>query len=286
MPTRFCAGAILLGGLWLTACSTLQTTSSRGPTTTAYMQGYTGKDIIEYSVSPSRGSPAGVLNLPPSYSFFGMVATDPAGQIYAFATDGAPNYKILVYPPNSTGAAVPLRTVDISVPYASAFAVGPSGLLYVLQGGNNGGTSVTVYTIGPNGVAVPLHTLQVSTIETLTDVAVDMAGNIYVVGATSPGHSSSPYAIEVMQPRRRELMRLFVASARPLPFLELELILLATSLRTWKPIMGRIVPSRNSRQTLTVRPHQSIPSTFHSKRPTEFTVALFGSMGRGMFLCP
>jgi len=173
------------------------------PATAVYMIGDVDTAINGYSIVPAEsGSLTGTLTYPASYHG-GPLATDSASQMYvAVAVDPIDPLNlgdIFIYPPNSTGAAIPSRTININSYQASALAVDPAGLLYVAI--NTGSAEdapppmVSVYSATASGTATPLRTLQLTGIfpTGAGDIAADAAGNIYVAGYTGTGNVIAVY---------------------------------------------------------------------------------------------
>lgn len=136
----------------------------------------------------------------------GGVAIDSAGNIYV-AEDGGggPAHKdsaeILIFPPGSNGDAPPIRTItgpNTGLMSLQAIALDSHGAIYVTSNderGTNGGVgTIRVFAAGADGDAKPLYTINGPTprhvphmtpIVRLGAIAVDPAGNIYVVAASS-----------------------------------------------------------------------------------------------------
>jgi hypothetical protein len=170
--------------------------------------------ILERSVSPGSDSPIATLILPASCNG-GPFAVDSAGQLYVACFISAFDSQILIYPPASSGAATPSRTIEVSDSYEiTSLTVGATGLLYAGsldfgEGPGNGkwgnwgagGSGVAVYSAEASGLATPLRTIKFASSFNNTreyvfyDVAVDAAGNIYSV--RTPFASGSPGYIDV-----------------------------------------------------------------------------------------
>lgn len=183
-----------------------QLPANTAPATVAYVWGNDDQNqsasgppqtILKYStVSPSSSSPAGTLTLPPLFNGW-PIAVDSFGQLYVggffYPND---NPLILVYPPNSIGAATPSRTIEINGPgEIITLAVGPNGLLYVGIVGTES-IAVAVYSADATGTVAPLRTVQLPYSDSVQylDVVADAAGNIYVAfypvlpGTGPPGY--------------------------------------------------------------------------------------------------
>jgi hypothetical protein len=190
---------IFAGSFCLCGClGTVPPVTSAAPATVAYVWGYNYPDygggnpqtVLEYSaLTPQSSSSIGTLTLPVNpCNFGGSMAVDSEGLLYVacFTNKAAP--QILVYAPNSTGTAAPLRSIQMSNAYYEilTLAVDAGGQLYVgaLENSNSDGGifAVVVYSAGASGPAVPLRTIQLPTNFGLTDVSVDASGNLYVAG--------------------------------------------------------------------------------------------------------
>jgi hypothetical protein len=184
--SKFALLTILVGALCISGCSNLQPSNapSEKPATVAYtLGGPAFNGILEYSTVPTKNtsSSIGSLEFPPSFAG-GTVATDSIGQIYAGGNAGQAE-QILVYPPSTTGASTPFRTINTG--HADALAVDAAGLLYVADSGQDSvPPSVTVYSAAANGSAAPLRTFEMTGFA-LSDIAVDNVGNVYASGIGS-----------------------------------------------------------------------------------------------------
>ena len=194
-------GVILASSIFIVGCSRLTSgsaTPARQSATVAYMIGSPSSEVMAYSAVPAdNGSSVATLMLPPSY-WAGPVATDSSGQIYVAAAadpiDPLNLGDIFIYPPNSTGAAIPSRTVNVNAGGIVALAVDPAGLLYVAIAGDFQGTpTVTVYSPEASGPATPLRKLQLTNVLQVNDIAADAAGNIYVAGYMNPENGIAIY---------------------------------------------------------------------------------------------
>jgi hypothetical protein len=183
-PTRIGLSVILAGAIFLAGCSGLPALpANAAPATVAYMNGSSYTGIVGYSTVPAdNGSSIGTLTLPPSPLYYGgPLATDPGGQIYVATADGTSHAaQILIYLPNSTGAAAPSRTINIID--VNRLAVDPAGRVYVLNlAGDLGAPTVSVYSADSSGSATPFRTLVLTNVlPPVADIAADAAGNLYV----------------------------------------------------------------------------------------------------------
>ncbi len=196
-PTNFAFSLILASAICLAGCSGLPAAhTNTAPATVAYMNGSGGAGIVGYSTVPANnGSSMGTLTLPPSPLYYGgPLATDPSGQIYIAAADGANHAaQILIYPPNSTGAATASRTINLND--VNRLAVDPAGRVYVLNlAGGYGPPTVAVYSATASGAATPLRTLQLTNVlPPVADMTADAAGNIYVAAYLGNGWTIAVY---------------------------------------------------------------------------------------------
>jgi hypothetical protein len=222
-PTRIGLMITFAGAICLSGCSTLRGTSTSTPTAPAaggasasavYMIAPTG-DIAAYSASQPSGAttvnPIGTLAIPSPYIVTGPLATDSVGQIYVPVVDPInPNQlgAILIFPPNSTAAGSPSRTINVNAYYYSvdAFAVDPAGRIYVAFNMGSAADAppplVVVYSAGASGPATPLRTLELTDFfpTGISDIAADAAGNIYVAGVMNTINTNGTGAIAVYPP--------------------------------------------------------------------------------------
>jgi hypothetical protein len=191
---------ILASSFYLWGCSggTFPTATSVAPPTVAYVWGNdyptyyvdSPQTILEYSTaSPETGSSIGTLILPTTPCNSGeALAVDSQGQLYVACFNTSSPPQILVYPPNSTGTAVPSRTIEMSADYyeIDSLAVDANGRLYVgaLESTESpgGAFAVIVYAAGASGLAAPLRTIPLAANDGLIDVSADASGNVYVAG--------------------------------------------------------------------------------------------------------
>lgn len=195
-PAKLGLSPILAGAICLLGCSSVAPTSggtgtntSIAPATVAYTFSSPSLQINEYSTVPAdNGSLVGTLTLPTPY-VAQQFATDLNGQIYiAACTDANGSGEVFVYPPNSTGAAVPSNTIKIASCDVVDFVVDPAGqYLYVeTQEAVDAPQTVSVYPVAASGAPVPIRTLQLPTAPWgVALAAADANGNIYAPGSTS-----------------------------------------------------------------------------------------------------
>jgi hypothetical protein len=195
---RILGSSALACCLGLTACSTMTGNPAPGPpATVAYVwrtnyptfEGAAPQTIGQYSTAtPQASSPVGTLTLPFSCDG-GPIATASDGQIYVACFSPSSSPQILVYPPNSTGAATPSRTIELSSSSyeIATLTVDAHGNLYVGSLENTSAVEFTINIYSPeaHGLAPPLRAIQMNTYNGLTDIAVDAVGNIYVDGYPS-----------------------------------------------------------------------------------------------------
>jgi hypothetical protein len=160
--------------------------SAGGPTPT----------IEEFSISsPNPATPIGTLSLPNSCGP-GPIATDSAGNLYVACSLTSSPPEILVYPPNSSGVATPLRTLHLNSAYyeIETLAVDASDQLYVgaLENSDQVAFSVAVFPANASGSAMPLRSILLPANSQLVDVTVDLSGNVYVAGFPIYVGSSGP----------------------------------------------------------------------------------------------
>jgi hypothetical protein len=169
--------------------------SDAAPAKVVYLIGSVDTAIKGYSVQGATNAlPMSTLTYPPNYHG-GPVATDSSGQLYvAVALDPvnpANPGDIFIYPPNSTGEAIPSRTIDLNTYDVCALAVDANGLLYVaINAGGSGTQAVVVYPADASGNATPLRTLAVTGLAQILDIAVDAVGNVYVAGYSGNGDNT------------------------------------------------------------------------------------------------
>jgi hypothetical protein len=173
------------------------------PATVAYIWGndndYEPQTILEFSVSaPNSTSPLAILSLPASCNG-GPLATDSVGELYvACFSPATSSAQVLVYAPNPSGAATPLRVINLDSSYYEivTLAVDTNDRLYVGALISNPDAyvdyGVIVYPQGASGSAEPLRTLQMPVDQWLVDLAVDGSGNIYVTGGPAFINSGPP----------------------------------------------------------------------------------------------
>jgi hypothetical protein len=198
-PMRFGLSVIVTGCAWLSGCSSQPHGGTyTGPTTQAYVVSGTFTSILEYSTAPAdNGSLIGTLALPASFYGY-VVATDSTAQIYVAGV--APGLcQILIYSADSTGEAVPSRTINLpGSSCISALAIDPTGRIYAAGQSLNGvSPTVSVYPATANGTATPLRTLTLAGIGTFNDLAADAAGNIYAAGTIGV---DGPFSVQVYSP--------------------------------------------------------------------------------------
>jgi hypothetical protein len=190
----------LAAAIGLAGCGSVTNPSpayiNTAPATVAYVNGSIAAGIAGYSTVPANnGSLVGLLTLPPSPLYYGgPLATDPSGQIYVAGGDGTNHAaQILIYPPNSTGAATPSRTINIDD--VNRLAVDPAGRVYVLNLGENyAPPAVAVYASDASGAATPLRTLVLTgVLPPVSDIVADAAGNLYVAGYIGNGWAVAVY---------------------------------------------------------------------------------------------
>ncbi len=179
----------LAASIGLAGCGSVTNPSpvntNTAPATLAYAFGVeSGLPVmLEYSTAPgNNGSPIGSLQ-----AGQGPIATDSAGQIYILYPN--PNGalqagEIVVYAPNSTGDASPLRTIQLDY-LPNRLAVDPTGRTYVANlpdnWTNGAPVTVSVYASDASGAATPLRTFVLTTaLPPVQDMVADAAGNLYV----------------------------------------------------------------------------------------------------------
>lgn len=103
------------------------------------------------------------------------MATDSSGDIYVGCQS-----QVFVFAANSTGAATPLRVLNVpSSPFE--LSVDSAGLLYVGMGSD----TVNIYSATASNDEAPLRSLRITNFQVIGDVATDASGNVYVAGSTS-----------------------------------------------------------------------------------------------------
>lgn len=164
----------------------------------------TVSSIMQFS-SNSNGSvsPSSTVKGPTGVSFQGL-AVDATGNLYVGGvlpgTDPANQgqLEILAYAPGSNGMAKPTRTITgastglegFTQNTISGLAVDSSGNVYVSSGLIKGGVvndGISVFAPTANGDVAPTNVITMTDIGTFTmgQIAVDSAGNIYVVASQS-----------------------------------------------------------------------------------------------------
>jgi hypothetical protein len=160
--------------------------------------------IMQFS-SDSNGSvsPASTVKGPTGVSFEGL-AVDATGNLYVggvlLGTNPASQgqLEILIYAPGSNGMAKPTRTITgnstglegFTQNSISGLAVDSSGNIYVSSGLIKGGVvndGISVFASTADGDVAPTNVITMTDIGTFTmgQIAVDFAGNIYVVASQS-----------------------------------------------------------------------------------------------------
>lgn len=137
---------------------------------------------IYSATSGTQTTLLGTLDLP-SIAGGLSLSTDSHGQIYAVGNNGLNNFQIFVFAANATGAAKPLRTIDLNY-QVNRVAVDPAGRIYVLDLPANwttgGVLTVRVYSASANGAAQPMRTFQLKNVlMPVEDISADMWGNLY-----------------------------------------------------------------------------------------------------------
>jgi len=217
-PTGFRLSFVLAATIWLASCSSPPSPPvPDSPATIAYVWGNDNQNqsvneppqtILEYSITSTQSSSAiGTLTLPALFNGW-PIAADSSGQLYVggFYYPGDTPV-ILIYPPHSTGAATPSRTIEInSAGEVITLAVAPNGLLYVGIVGT-GSLAVAVYSADASGMAVPLRTVRLPYSDSVQclDLVADAAGNIYaafypVLPGTGPPGYIDVYAPDATGP--------------------------------------------------------------------------------------
>lgn len=117
----------------------------------------------------------------------GQIALDSAGNIYvAASTLGAPQAAILIFASNSAGTVPPTSTItgpETTLDGLDGVAVDSEGNIYVSNVSSMGVPSILEFGAGSTGNVAPMRTISGSatTMSALGNLAVDSAGNIYVL---------------------------------------------------------------------------------------------------------
>lgn len=174
----------LIGLSVLFGCSAATTAtsaaSSTSPTAASIYVIEGGSPTVLQFAANSTGSVSPSSSLTTSLVAAHAIAVDASGQIYVGGDlVGLNRDVVLIYPAGSSGAATPIRTIDLlesNITFARSLAVDTAGNLYV------GGNGVAVYAPTANGVATPIRQIAgaATQIAGLQDIAIDASGNLFV----------------------------------------------------------------------------------------------------------
>jgi hypothetical protein len=197
------AGGTANGGGGGTATGAL---ASGGASTFYAVQGQSegpnvGVKILLFKTTDGSGAVPTATLLPPAEMLVDSVTTDSKGQIYvAGALPDGFDEGVLVYAAGATGAATPVRTIDLGADSeetitATAMTVDTSGQIYLTGYTGN----VAVISATANGTTTPTRLITLEGSNAGLGIAVDSKGNTYVAYQDQSG-SSEAGAIEVFGP--------------------------------------------------------------------------------------
>jgi hypothetical protein len=143
------------------------------------------------SVFPSTANgdvaPSNVITMANIGTFtMGQIAVDSAGNVYVAATDPLAPGAILIFAANSTGTVPPTNSITGSATMLDGIegvAVDSEGNIYVSNVDGAGVFSIFEFSAGSTGNVAPMRAISGSatTMSAIGNLAVDSAGNIYVL---------------------------------------------------------------------------------------------------------
>jgi len=203
---------LTLGVVNLCGCASLPNTGSlAAPSVTpvakvespyVYMRGKSSNNEVLQFAKTSTGlsSPSGSLIVSGALGIW-SVSMDYNAKIYVAAALSNGTQTVEVFPAGATGAATPLRTLQIAFSRTAVlYAVGPDGLLYgVIPSSGSAPAFISVYAATASGSDAPIRTLTMGPGE-IDDMQIDPLGELVLTCAPCGQVNGQTYGLGVWAP--------------------------------------------------------------------------------------